>query len=312
MTIVALAGALGLLPLVFRGPSAIYLAMACMISAVFALGFDLTFGLTGLLSFGHAAFFGGGAYVASLLMVKLGLPFFPALLAGALGGAALAAFFGLFALRLSGIYLALTTLCLGQLAFVAASVKLRWLTGGFDGLPGIPRPVLPGLDGNLNGAYYYVVATVFLAALVLSAVLRASPFGQVLSAIRQNQVRAEQVGFNVTRFKLAIFAVSGAYAGVAGLLLASLMKFVNPELLHWSLSGDVLMMTVLGGSGTLVGPVLGAVAVEGLRELLSAHTKHWHGLLGLVFVLCALYLPRGAIGLWEAASQRWLRRGGSR
>lgn len=286
-----------LVPIVTGDDAALYFVMLVMIWSVFALGYDIVFGVTGMLSFGHAAFFGTGAYAASHVMMSAGLGFGPALLVAGLAGALMALAFSVVALRMSGIYLGLTTLMLAELVYVAAAVKLRALSGGADGIPGVPRPMPGGLDGFENPVFYWVVLGVFALALAASEVLRSSPLGQVLRAVRQNSVRVAHLGFTVNRFRMAAFAVSGAYAGVAGALLASLMMYVGPQNLHWKVSGDVLIMTVLGGSGTLLGPVLGVAVVEALRELLSAYTQYWYGLVGLIFILCTLYLPQGLAGL---------------
>ncbi len=300
----AVAIALVLLPIMLTNERAVYFVCLAVIWAIFAVGYDFLFGVTGHLSFGHAAFFGGGAYVAALLMIKVNLPFSVALL-GAMISMALAAFvFGLIALRASGIHFALITLLLGELVYVLVSVKLRHITGGFDGLSGVPRPTFLGIDFYDDRRFCVLVNVIGLILFVFAVRVRASPLGQVLHGIRQNPLRLRQIGFNVRAYTLTGFILSGAYAGVAGALLASLIMFVGPELLHWTISGEVVIITVLGGLGTVIGPILGVVSVEALREVLSSYTTAWHGLLGLLFILFSVVLPRGLWGLIAATVRK--------
>lgn len=295
---------LAFVPAVVADRGTLYFMTLIMIWCVFALGYDLVFGLTGLLSFGHAAFFGSGAYVYALIMVREAALFPVAIGAAGLSGGVLALIVGTLALRLSGIYFSLTTLAIAELVFFVASSPLRGLTGGEDGLTGVPRPSLFRIDFYDDARYYLLVLVFFAAMLGASKVLRDSPFGKVLGGIRVNEIRAEQVGFNVRAHKLAIFGVSGVYSGIAGGLLGSLMQFVNPQGLHWSVSGDVVMMTLLGGLGTLLGPVIGVAAFEGLRELFSSYTVHWYGVLGLIFILATIFMRDGVHGALLAAKGR--------
>lgn len=296
---------IALVPIFAPGEGSQNLVSLILVWSIFALGFDLVFGVAGMLSFGHAAMFGVGAYALTLLTTRAGWDFLPALAAAGVIGAVVALVFSFFALRVSGLFFALLTLALAQLLFILAGSKLRDLTGGVDGLPGVPRPELWGLDFYDNGIYYYFVLAAFVVALVVAAVLRASPFGQALRAVKANDVRAEQIGFNVQRLRQAVFAISGAYAGISGGLLASLMFYVGPQMLHWSTSGDVVIMVLLGGMGTLLGPILGVAVFELLREWLSQVTAHWYGVLGLVFILCTIFMPGGLAGLVEAMGRRF-------
>lgn len=295
---------LALIPAVVTDRGTLYFMTLIMIWCVFALGYDLVFGVTGLLSFGHAAFLGSGAYVYAFIMIREAALFPVAILVAGLSSGVLALIVGAFALRLSGIYFSLTTLAIAELVFFIASSPLRDLTGGEDGLTGVPRPSLFRIDFYDDARYYLLVLVFFAAALGASKLLRDSPFGKVLSGIRLNETRAEQVGFNVKAHKLAIFGVSGVYSGIAGALLGSLMQFVNPQGLHWSISGDVVIMTLLGGLGTLFGPVIGVAAFEGLRELISSYTVHWYGGLGLIFILATIFMPEGIHGALRAAKVR--------
>lgn len=285
-------------PFFVTGEESLNLVSLILIWSLFAIGFDLIFGLAGMLSFGHAALFGAGGYALTLLMTKAGLGFMPALGCAAVVGALFAFALSIFALRVSGLFFSLLTLALAQLVYILASTKLRDLTGGLDGLPGVPRPDLFGLDFYDNRTFYYFLVVVFLVGLAVMALLRASPFGDALRAIQANDVRAAQIGYNVQRLRQCAFMISGAYAGVSGALLASLMFYISPQMLHWTTSGDVLIMTLLGGKGTLLGPVLGVGLFELLKEELSQVTQHWYGILGLIFILCTIFLPNGLAGLF--------------
>jgi len=305
--ILALVLLLGLAPLVIKDQGLLYFMTLIMIWCVFAIGYDLVFGVTGLLSFGHAAFLGVGSYVFAFIVIKNPALFPLAVIAAGLAGGAVALVVAALALRLSGIYFSLMTLAIAELLFFAASSPLRALTGGEDGLTGVPRPRLFGLDFVDDARFYLLVLVFFALALYVSLRLRNSPFGQALKGVKMNEVRTDQVGFNVKRLKLAAFAVSGVYSGVAGALLGSLMQFVNSQGLHWSTSGDVVIMTLLGGIGTLFGPVLGVVVFEVLKEALSSRTVHWYGILGLIFIVATIYMPNGIHGVLASARARLIK-----
>ncbi len=297
-------GLLIAIPYLGLGAERILLINLIIVYAIFAVGFDLAFGLTGLLSLGHGAMFGIGGYTLALLTIRLAWPFELALLAAGIAGAALAALIGFFALRLTGIFFSLTTLAFAQLAYILASTKLRSFTGGVDGLPGVPRPALFGIDFYDDANFYFYLAALFIAMLAIAALLRASPFGQILSAIRLNDMRVEQLGWNVRRFRHLAFAISGFYSGIAGALLGALLFYVSPQMLHWTTSGDVLIMTLLGGVGTLFGPIIGVTIFEALKDELGRLTEHWYGILGLLFVLFTIFLPHGAMGLVTSIMRR--------
>lgn len=282
-----------------------YLIGLVIVWAIAAIGYDLVFGLSGLLSFGHAAFFGGGAYVFGYLSARHQVPFTVALACGTLVGAALGGVFGKVALRASGLYLGLITLALGQLVNIIATVELQAYTGGVDGLSGVRRPEGPSwLDFSNDRVYIGLLLLVLCVVLAAVRVLRESPFGQVLRAARQNQVRAEQLGWNVNDHRLAAFVISGAVVGLAGGLMASLMAFVGPERIHWGTSGDLVIMTLLGGRDTLLGPLVGVTFMTLLREVASAHTEYWSGILGIIFILCTLFMPSGLMGLLASVTAR--------
>lgn len=284
-------------PLMFPDGQSVGLVNAILIWSIFAIGFDLVFGVAGMLSFGHAAFFGVGAYTLSLVTMRLGWDFLPALGAAGLVGGALALLFSYFAMRVSGLFFALLTLALSQLIYIMAGTKLRALTGGVDGIAGVPRPDLFGVDFYNDGNYYFFLLALFLVALLISGLIRISPLGQALKAVKSNEVRAEQIGFNVQRLQRSVFTISGVYAGISGGLLASLIFYVGPQMLHWTTSGDIVIMVLLGGMGTLFGPVLGVAIFEIMREWLSTQTSHWYGILGLIFIISTIGMPKGIAGL---------------
>jgi branched-chain amino acid transport system permease protein len=270
-----------------------------MILGMFASAFDLAYGRTGIFSIGHAAFFGGGAYAYALLSLKAGLGFFPSLAGAILIGGALATLFGLLAIRATGIYFALSTLAMGQLFSVLVEIKFRGLSGGADGIAGVPRPDFFGLDFGVTRNYLWLICIAFAIVLTLLALIRRSPYGQTLLAVRENPVRAEQLGYSVHFYRVTAFAISGAFSGLAGALFGSLTMFVGPDMLRWMNSGDVLIMTILGGPGSLLGPLLGVAIFETAREVISRYTQHWLGFVGALFIVVTLFAPTGLVGLWS-------------
>lgn len=303
LAMAGIVAAMILVPIVQSSEESLNLVSLILIWALFAIGFDLIFGMAGMLSFGHAALFGAGGYALTLLVTRGGIGFVPAMGVAGIVGAVMAFGLSIFALRVSGLFFSLLTLALAQLVYILASTKLRDYTGGLDGIPGVPRPELFGVDFYNNRNYYYFLIAVFVIGLAIMAVLRASPFGKALKAVQANEVRAAQIGYNVQRLRQCAFMISGFYAGVSGALLASLMFYISPQMLHWTTSGDVLIMTVLGGKGTLLGPILGVAVFEVLKEKLSQYTQHWYGILGIVFILCTIFLPNGLAGLFNRRSR---------
>lgn len=279
-----------------RDEGILFVACLVMVWSIFALGYDLAFGTAGILSFGHAAFFGMGAFGMAWAQMHGGLPFSAGLVAAALLGAACAWGASLIGSRITGLFFSLLTLMLAELMSILMLGRLRGLSGGVDGLPGVARPSWSGIDFLANANFFWVVFAVFVAAMLACWTLRRSPLGQAFQAVRQNPVRAEQLGFGVRALRQVAMAISGALSGVAGGLLASLMMYTGPQMLNWKTSGDVLIMTLLGGSGTLLGPIVGVAFFEVLREVLAAYSDYWYGLVGLVFILCTLFLPKGLAG----------------
>lgn len=286
----------------FAGSYPVKLAEEILIWGILAMSLDLLVGYSGLLSFGHSAFFGLGGYVAALALGRWS----PSLAAGLLLPAAAAALAGLvigyLSLRLSGVYFIMLTLAFSQM-FYAAAFNAEWL-GASDGLPGVPRPRLPGMDLDDPRAFHlYVVAFFVLAALALRRIVR-SPFGRVLRGVEDNEHRMAAMGYAVGRFKLVAFVVAAAVAGIAGSLYAQFNGYISPEALFWTTSGEALLMVIIGGAGTLAGPVLGAGVFIALQSLVSSYTDRWMLLLGALFVGFVLWAPAGILGLAGAGEPR--------
>ncbi len=276
-----------------------------LIFGLFAMSLDLLLGYTGLVSFGHAAFFGVGAYMAGIAGIRLGSSVFITFPAAILAAALAALVIGFFSIRTAGVYFLMLTLAFSQMVY-AIIFKLPF-TGGSNGLSGIPRPTLGlGLSIGDSNSFYYFVLFVFLAAYWLMGRLVTSPFGRSLRGIKENESRMRAVGYGVQRYKLAAFVIAGAFAGAAGALRAYFNFFVAPDTLYWTTSGTVLVMVIIGGAGTLLGPVLGAGLVLVLQNLISSYTERWPLLLGAIFVLFVLRAPFGIVGLIARfKSMRW-------
>ncbi|WP_373456329.1 branched-chain amino acid ABC transporter permease [Rhizobium sp. L1K21] len=269
--------------------------MQLLCFALFALAFNLLIGFTGLLSFGHAAFFGSAAYIAGHVIKMWGFPPLLGILAGALVSGALGLVIGSLAIRRQGIYFAMITLALAQIVFFLA-LQLPF-TGGENGLQGIPRGYLFGLiDLNQPLAMYYFVAAIFIAGFLMIFRVIHSPFGQVLQAIRENEPRALSLGYNVNRFKLIAFVISATLAGLAGATKAVVFQFASLTDAHWQMSGEVILMTLLGGMGTIFGPIVGAVVIVTLQHELSSIGSWVQVVIGATFVVAVLLFRRGIIG----------------
>lgn len=278
--------------------------------ALFASAFNLLFGFGGMLSFGHAALFGGGAYAAGLLLLNLGPHPLLALAAASLAGGLLGATIGAVAVRRSGVYLAMITLALAEVVyFVAVQAPL---TGGEDGLQGVPRGSLLGIVDLENSlAMYFFALAVYLAAMLALRFLVHSPYGLSLKAIRENEARAISLGYRVDRYKVLAFAISGLLSGAAGALNALNFHFASLDDVHWHMSGEVILTALLGGAGTLVGPSVGALIIVLLTDSLSAIGEWVNFILGALFVACVLLFRRGIVGELSGAWARHVgRRGG--
>ncbi|MEA3027144.1 MAG: branched-chain amino acid transport system permease protein [Alphaproteobacteria bacterium] len=273
------------------------LVIKMVIFALFAMSLDLLIGYTGMASLGHAAYFGIAAYATGLLALKLGWSVYFALPAGLVVAALTATLFGLLALRTRGSYFLMITLALSQVLWGIA-FGWRSLTGGDDGLPEVPRPDL-GLPWSLAANtpfYYFVLALAGIGALLLIRIVH-SPFGYALRGIRESETRMLALGYNVWRYKLAAFVLAGTFAGLAGCLYVYYNRFVSPDYIHVVRSAEVLLMVILGGAGSLIGPTIGAALIVLLENIISGYTERWLMLLGVVYVLVALFAPNGLTGL---------------
>lgn len=283
------------------------LAIEMVIFAIFAMGFNLLLGYTGILSFGHAAFFGLAGYSMGLILIHLKIPILLGILFGVALSTVAAILIGLLIVRKTGIYFAMLTIAFGQMFFFIAS---RWknFTGGEDGLTGIPRDVI-GIPGLFSLSifeplrFYYFIAVVFMIAAIVKYKLIHSHFGQVLKTIRENETRAQMVGYNVRRYKLSSFVISAIYAAVAGTLYGLFLNYMFPQTLDWIRSGDVVIMTLVGGMGTFFGPVIGAGVIVALRVLISIYAKihgmvFWQFFMGIIFLIFVLFFPRGIWGFF--------------
>ena len=268
-----------------------------LIFGLFALSLDLIMGYTGMVSFGHAAYFGLGAYGSALVLIHFGQPIPVALLAGALLAGVIAAPVGWFSTRATGIYFAMLTLAFAQLLYTVA-YKWRDLTGGSDGIAGVPKTALFWGGPSLASprAFYFVVAAAVVLSLVLCRALTRSPFGRALQAVRENERRFIALGRDPRPFKVVVFVIAAVFAGLAGALFAPFRGFASPEVMFWVLSGQGLMMVITGGIGTLVGPIVGAMVFILVQEILSSYTEHWMIFTGAIFVLMVVFLPGGLVG----------------
>jgi branched-chain amino acid transport system permease protein len=279
-------------------------AMNVLCLALFASAFNLLLGYTGLLSFGHSAFLGSAAYVTGYAAKAWGLPTELAVLLGTAVATALGAIFGALAIRRSGIYFAMITLGFAQMVYFLIR-QMPW-TGGEDGLQGIPRGKALGFIGlDRPFTMYYFVLGAFLAAFWLIHRTIHSPFGHVLRAIRENEPRALSLGYDVARYKLVAFVISAALAGFAGSLKVMVLQFASLPDVEWQRSGEVVLMTLLGGMGTVMGPSVGALLVVSLENYLAERVGSWVTVItGGVFVVCVLAFRRGIVGEVRALVKR--------
>ena len=314
---------LGLIAAPFIGAYPVFV-MKLLCFALFAAAFNLLLGYTGLLSFGHAAFLGGSAYIAGHAMKVWGLTPELGLLAGTLAGAFLGWVMGALTIRRQGIYATMITLALAQMVYFAA-LQMKF-TGGEDGLQGVPRGHLFGLIDLRNDlTMYYVTLVITVAGFLLIMRTIHSPFGQVLRGIKENEPRATSLGYDTDRFKLLAFVISAALSGLAGSLKTLVMGFASLSDVHWTMSGNVVLMALVGGMGTLSGPLVGATVIELLENkigdfgawLADVTSIEWFGTIGdsvtivtgLIFIVCVLLFRRGIMGELVAWVER--RRSGS-
>lgn len=274
-----------------------------LIFAIAALGFNLLLGYTGLLSFGHSAYFGTGAYAVAFMVKYFHVTSMELFIVGAIvASVVVSVLFGFVCVRYTRIFFGILTLALSQVLWSLA-FKFFWVTGGTDGLR-VPTPTLLGralrktedVTTFQAHTYYYYVLVIFFACVILMWVIVNSPFGKALQAIRDNETRADFVGIQIWRYRFVAFLVSGVFTGVAGALWVPLNGLITPETLYWPFSGELVFMTVLGGFRTFVGPIMGAVAFNYLKTGAVGFTVYWQLLLGAILVTLVLALPSGIAG----------------
>jgi len=277
------------------------------IYSLFVLSYNILFGHAGLLSFGHAAYFGIGAYTTIILFKKLKVGLLTGLLAGAGSGAVLGLIFGLFVVRLGGTYFALLTLAFNQLVYAAAE-KFRFLTGGEDGIAAMrPKLVLPGLgaiDMFSSVNWYYLVVTVVCAGGAFCWYFTRTPLGRLNECLRENEDRARFIGYNVYASKLAVYVISAFFAGLAGALIGAFQEFVTVTFINLDKAAEVLIMTFIGGAHYFWGPILGACFLTWLNDVISSWTKHWPLIQGALFIALVMYAPNGLSGLVVSLKDR--------
>ena len=284
----------------------ILLATRALAFAILVMSVDILLGYTGLPSLGQAAYLGIGAYATAILATKyqfgLGYDFWLVIVIGIVFAAALAAVFGLLAIRASGVYFLMITLALGQCVW---GLAYRWnsLTGGDNGINMRGRPKF-GIDLANEITFFYLVFGFFAVSLLLMYILVRSPFGRSLAGIRERELRMQILGYNTWLHKYIAFVIAGAFGGLSGVLWAHTAGIVSPENVVLTTSVDALLMAVLGGAGTLVGGVIGSFIVFGLREYLSTLVPWWQYVLGAVYVLTIFYLPTGLMGIPARIRQR--------
>jgi len=294
-----------------------FLANDVVIWALFATSLNLLVGYTGLVSFGHAAYFGIGAYTVGILMKQVGAPFVVSLPAAAVVAGLAALVFGFFCVRLTRIYFAMLTLAFAQIVW-AICFKWNEVTGGEQGMPEIPYPdfgavdrwigSLPLIGGYRTSDYFYLL-TVFVVAVCFWLLWRivGSPFGRMLTTIRENPERAEFIGVNVRRYELAAFVIAGAFAGIAGALFGIFNRGVFPDFAYWTKSSEVLIMTLLGGMGAFSGPAIGALVLIWLNQQIVSYTEYWPLILGSILIVLLFAFPGGLAGAALSLARRLAR-----
>lgn len=295
----------GLLPYILPYPS---LATEIMIFALAAIAFDLCLGYTGIMMFCQASFFGTGVYATALTLIHLSSNIFVAIFFGILAASILAIIFGFMSVRRSGSYMVLLTLAFNELIFFIA-YQWQSVTGGDDGLAGVPRPnfEIPGLFSiNLQSSirYYYFAFAVFFICFIIIKRITVSPFGKVIQGIRENEVRAQSIGYNTKIFKLIVFSIGGMFMGLAGSLYAMYICFAHIQFVAFDTSGNIVLMELIGGMGSLFGPILGSFIIVIASDVASAYWERWPIILGLICILFVLFARRGVWGMLQDVTKR--------
>lgn len=285
-------------PFVIREEFFIFLLTEILIMALFAMSFNLLLGYTGLLSFGHAAFFGLGAYTLTLLIMKASFSIFASFILALFIPLLFAVVIGYFCIQRMKVYFALLSLAFGQIIY---TIIFKWydFTGGDTGIYAVPRPTVFGWELKSTVAYYYfILPFIFFSLLLLFTVVR-SPFGMILRAIRENPERAEYLAIHVKKYQLISFVIAAFFAAEAGALYVLFQGYAVPIFAHANKTVEALVMTILGGTYSFVGPIIGAVILTGLDKVLTTYTEYWAFVLGLILLILSLYLPGGVVGLVE-------------
>ncbi|MBA4390725.1 MAG: branched-chain amino acid ABC transporter permease [Syntrophus sp. (in: bacteria)] len=272
----------------------VYIASLILLYGLLATSLNFVLGFGGIYQFHHCVFYGAGAYGAALMLTKTGFSPWVGFIVGPLVAALLSLILGLICIRLSKLYFGMLQISLGSLVW---AVIYRWysLTGGDDGIHGIS---VPDMIASANGAYYFALIVTGLSFFIIFKILK-SPFGSVLQGIRDNPIRSEMIGVNVKRHQLAALVISGFFAGVAGVLFVVVDTTVFPDMLFWTLSMEVMIMCLLGGWFTFMGPILGAALIVLLRTFISTYTVYWALFLGIVLMIIIFFLPNGVLGYFQ-------------
>lgn len=270
-----------------------------LIYGLFAMSFNMLFGYTGLLSFGQAGFFAAGAYVTAYVLKQMplsGISIYLAIILSLCLSAILSLVVGIVCVRLTGWVFAMVTLAFGQIIYTVV-YKWRDVTGGDDGLYGIPVPKLslPGMEIDLKTAFhhYYFILFVVMVSIVTLRIIVRSPFGNTIRAIRDNPTRAQFIGLNIRNYRLGAFVISGVFAGLAGALFSPFKGIANPELANWAFSANPVIMSLIGGTGTFVGPLVGALVYRLLEYFIAMYTGYWMLVFGIILTLSVLFFPQG-------------------
>ena len=273
----------------------VYLVSIILLYGLLATSLNLVLGYGGIFQFHHAVFYGVGAYGTTLMLTKTGLPAMLAFIAGPLVSAAFGLVLGIICIRLSKLYFGMLQISLGSLVW---AIVYRWyaFTGGDDGIHGIP---MPEMLSSPKSAYYFTLIITLISLLIIWKIIR-SPFGSVLQGIRDNPVRSEMIGINVRMHQLLALVLAGFFAGVAGSLFVVVDNTVFPDMLFWTLSLEIVIMCLLGGWFTFLGPMLGAAVIVALRTFVSIYTDYWALVLGIIMMLVIFFLPNGILGYVEA------------
>ncbi|MBI5568943.1 MAG: branched-chain amino acid ABC transporter permease [Desulfomonile tiedjei] len=284
----------------------LYIAIKIIVWALFAMSFNLVLGYGGMMSFGHAAFYGVGAYCAALLSVKASWPMPLAFLAAPVAAAIAGLAIGFFSVRIKGVfYFAVLTLSFAQLLYIVA-FKWRSFTFGDDGIQGIPVPDIISTQDSYIGYYYFALAVTLVCVYLLWRIAR-SPFGLMLRTLRDNPQRSTFIGMNVQHYRLIAFTISAFFSGVAGALFTFLETSISPDVLFWSTSGEVILIGLLGGMDVFLGPALGAAIMVLLNSFITSYTQYWQLFLGTTLILIVLVFPQGVGGLIRDYYVAWKR-----